>query len=135
MGSGKTTVSRRLAKRLPLAAHIETDSIQNLIVSGGLHLHEEPGAEVEHQPHLRQRNVVLLADRFFEAGVTPIIDEALVYASAVQNYITLIHGRPLALVLLAPPPEVSLGSITGQRRGPARQAGWSYLGAPGRRDA
>ena len=49
VGAGKTTVARRLAERLPLAAHIETDRIQNLIVSGGLHPQEEPKEEAERQ--------------------------------------------------------------------------------------
>jgi adenylate kinase family enzyme len=44
-GSGKTTIARLLALRFPLAAHIEADEVQNLIVSGGLHPQEKPAAE------------------------------------------------------------------------------------------
>ena len=49
VGAGKTTVARRLAERLSFAAHIETDRIQDLIVSGGLHHQEEPKEEAERQ--------------------------------------------------------------------------------------
>ena len=42
VGAGKTTVAPKLAERLLLAAHIEIDAFQDLIVSGGLRPHQEP---------------------------------------------------------------------------------------------
>ena len=133
VGAGKTTVARELAKRLPLAAHIETDEIQNLIVSGGLHPQQEPKAESERQLHLRRRNVALLADSFLESGVTPIIDEAVVYAAALREYAELIRSRPLALVVLAPPLEVSLARDAAR---PEKQVGhiWGHLDEVMRRE-
>ncbi len=108
VGAGKTTVARRLAERLPLAAHIESDRFQNLIVSGGLHPHQEPRKEALRQLHVRTRNVSLVADNFFRSGITPVIDDVIVYRERLQEYVALIHSRPLALVMLAPPLQVSL---------------------------
>ena len=128
VGAGKTTVARRLAARLPLAAHIETDRIQELIVSGGLHPQEEPNIEAERQLSLRRRNVALLADSFFDSGVTPIIDEAIVYAGALQEYTALIRSRPLALMILAPPLEVSLARDAARAEKQVGQI-WGHLDA------
>ena len=108
VGAGKTTVAQRLAKRLPRAAHIETDRIQDLIVSGGQHPQTKPGEGWQRQLGLRRRNAALLADSFFESGFAPVIDEAVVHASALQEYVTLVRSRPMALVLLAPSRDVSL---------------------------
>ena len=71
---------------------------------------------------------MLLADSFFESGVTPIIDEAIVYAAALQEYIALIRSRPLALVMLAPPLEVSLARDAARTE---KQVGhiWGHLDA------
>ena len=111
-GSGKTTVSRRLAERLPLAAHIEGDAVQNLIVSGGLHPDQEPKAEAQRQLDLKTRNVALLADSFFEAGVTPVIDDTVVKMTRLNEYVVCIRSRPLVFVMLAPPLDVSLARDT-----------------------
>ena len=108
VGAGKTTVARRLAERLPLAAHIESDRFQDLIVSGGLHPHQEPHEEALRQLHVRTRNVSLVADSFFQSGIIPVIDDVIVYRERLQEYAALIHSRPLALVMLAPPLQVSL---------------------------
>lgn len=107
-GAGKTTVARALAKQLPRAAHIEGDAIQNLIVSGGLHPQEEPRAEAQRQLCLRTRNVSLLADSFFEHGVTPVVDDVVAYEDRLQQYKTCIRSRPLVMVVLAPPLEICL---------------------------
>ena len=106
-GAGKTTIARALAQRLRLAAHIEGDAIQNLIVSGGLHPDHEPGGEAQRQLRLRTRNVSLLADSFFESGVTPVIDDVVVRKGRLDHYRTCLKARPLIFVLLAPPLEVA----------------------------
>ena len=108
VGAGKTTVARRLAERLPLAAHLEGDAFQDLIVSGGLHPHQEPREEALHQLHVRTRNVSLIADSFFQSGIIPVIDDVVVYRERLREYVSLIRSRPLALVMLAPPLHVSL---------------------------
>ena len=63
-GAGKTTVSRLLAQRFPLAAHIEADRLQELIVSGSLWPDQEPREEAMRQLRLRARNAALLAESF-----------------------------------------------------------------------
>lgn len=108
VGAGKTTVARELAERLPLAAHIESDKFQEFIVSGGLHPHQEPREEALRQLHVRTRNVSLIADSFFQAGIIPVIDDVVVYRERLMEYVSLIRSRPLALVMLAPPLRVSL---------------------------
>jgi adenylylsulfate kinase-like enzyme len=101
-GSGKTTVARLLARRFPLAAHIEGDTIQDLIVSGGLHPDQEPRAEANRQLRLRTRNVSLLADSFAEHGVVPVVDDLLA-GRRLDEYAHDLHTRPLRLIVLDPP--------------------------------
>jgi adenylate kinase family enzyme len=107
-GAGKTTVARLLAQRFALAAHIEADEIQNLIVAGGLHPQQQPAEEAARQYRLRTTNVSLLADSFAAAGVVPVIDDTVVERARLDDYLADLRTRPLRLVLLAPPPEVAL---------------------------
>ena len=126
MGAGKTTVARRLAERLPLAAHIESDAFQDLIVSGGLHPHQEPRKEALRQLHVRTRNVSLVADSFFQSGIIPVIDDVVVYRERLREYVSLIRSRPLGLVMLAPPLQVSLARDAARTK---KQVGhiWGHL--------
>ena len=77
-GAGKTTVSRLLAERFDRGVHVESDLFQRMIVSGGLWVNEEPAEEAQRQLRLRGRNACLLADSFFEAGFTPVIDDVVI---------------------------------------------------------
>lgn len=132
-GAGKTTVSRLLARRLPRAAHLESDAIQDLIVAGGLHPQEEPREEAERQLQLRTRNVALLADSFFEHGFTPVVDDTLGSASRLDDYLRELRARPIYLVVLAPALDVA------ERRDELRPEKtvfhiWRHLDASMRRD-
>ena len=133
VGAGKTTLARKLAERFSLAAHIESDGIQDLVVSGGLHPDREPKAEAERQLLIRRRNVALLIDNFFESGITPVIDDVVVFARALQEYKELFRSRPLAFVILAPPLEVSLARDAAR---PEKQVGhiWGHLDAVMRKE-
>ena len=132
-GAGKTTVAKLLARRFPLAAHIEADEIQNLISSGGLHPQEHPQEEARRQYRLRTRNVALLADSFAQASILPVIDDTVVERSRVTDYLTDLRTRPLRLVVLAPPLDVTLER---DRARETKQVGqlWNHLDGVMRRE-
>jgi AAA domain len=100
-GAGKTTVARRLALRLPRAAHIESDVIQSFVVSGGLDPNEEPREEAERQLRLRTRNVALLADSFASHEIVPVVDDVL-GRRRLEDYLSDLRTRPVRLLVLAP---------------------------------
>jgi predicted kinase len=126
-GAGKTTVSRLLARRFERAVHIEADVLQQFIVAGGLWPDGEPREEAIRQLSLRARNVCLLADSYFEAGFTVVIDD-IVVGSRLEEFRGLIRGRPLLFVLLAPP-AVAVQERNRQRSGKDVFDAWGHLDA------
>ena len=100
-GAGKTTVSRLLAERFDRGVHVESDLFQRMIVSGGLWIDEKPAEEAQRQLRLRGRNACLLADSFFEAGFTPVIDDVVI-GSRLGEFRSQLRCRPLLFVLLMP---------------------------------
>jgi cytidylate kinase len=104
-GAGKTTVARLLADRFPLAAHVEADRLQELVVSGGLWPDQEPREEAMRQLRLRAENAALLAESFHRAGIVPVIDDIVVTRERLAIYTRRLSPR---LVVLAPTLEVAL---------------------------
>ena len=107
-GAGKTTVSRLLAERFERGVHIEADALQALIVRGALWPNEEPPDEAHRQLALRARNAAMLAANFFDHGFMVVIDDVIVGMNRLSIYERLLSGRPLTLVVLAPPLDVVL---------------------------
>jgi len=97
-------VSRLLAQRLDRGVHIESDLLQELIVSGGLWPDGEPREEAMRQLRLRGRNCCLLADSFFEAGFSVVIDD-VVMGARLGEFLANLRSRPLYFVLLTPRPD------------------------------
>lgn len=125
-GAGKTTVARSLASRYSLAAHVEADRLQGMIVAGGLWPHEQPHAEAMRQLRLRARNAAMLATNFARAGIVPLLDDVIVGADRLDIYLRGIRVRPLGLVVLAPSLEVALERD--ERRGYKRVGTkWAHL--------
>ena len=104
-GAGKTTVARLLAERFERGVHIEADTLQRMIMTGGLWPSEPPEGEALAQLRLRGRHACMLADSFFEAGFTPVIDDVVI-GSRLEEFRSHIHNRPLLFVLLTPSLEV-----------------------------
>jgi predicted ATPase len=100
-GAGKTTVSRLLAARFERGVHIESDLLQEWIVSGGLWPNEEPAEEAWRQLRLRTRNACLLADSFYEAGFSPVIDDVVI-GKRLDDFLLDLRNRPVMFVLLTP---------------------------------
>jgi chloramphenicol 3-O-phosphotransferase len=109
MAAGKSTVARLLAQRYPRGAYIEADSLQRMIVSGGVWVGEpgEPAGEVERQLRLRLKNMCLLGRSFFESGFTAILDDIIIGERWPQIQEEL-RGLPFSLVVLAPQVEAVL---------------------------
>jgi len=108
--AGKTTTARLLARRLPLAAHVEGDEMQRLIVSGARwpvpsdsdprtgRLTGAAGAQYA----LRVRNACLLAAAFADAGITAIVTDAII-SEGFESLAEVPGGRLVNFVVLRPP--------------------------------
>src|SRR5262249_20625304 len=107
-GAGKTATARRLAERLPRAAHVEGDRVQEMIVAGGVMPGEDPPEEGAAQIGLCIRNQCLLARSFAGAGFVPILDYVVPVRRRLEEYRQQLTGLSLHLVILAPPASVAL---------------------------
>jgi len=108
-GSGKTTIARMIAKQCPKGTHINGDEIHNLVLGGRIH---PPGKladkdEVIRQLKLREKNIALLVDNFFESGFFPIVDNYMSNWERLGHLLSNITSRPIAMVVLNPPVEIS----------------------------
>lgn len=97
-GAGKTTVSRLLARRLERGVHIESDLLQEFIAAGWPDERKKPD-EWRRQLRLRTRNASLLADSFFEAGFTPVIDDVVI-GSRLDDFRHELRSRPILFIML-----------------------------------
>jgi hypothetical protein len=108
--AGKTTTARLLAQRLPLAAHVEGDEMQRLILSGcrwAVPSDSDPGTgrlsgEAGAQYALRIRNACLVAAAFADAGITAIVTDTIIN-EGFESLTAVLGGRPVNFVVLRPP--------------------------------
>ena len=108
--AGKTTTARLLAQRLPLAAHVDGDDMQRLIVSGcrwAVPSDSDPGTgrltgEAGVQYALRIRNACLVAAAFADAGITAIVTDSVIN-EGFESLTGVLGGRPVNFVVLRPP--------------------------------
>jgi len=105
--AGKSTVSRLLAQRFARGVHVEADTLQHMIVSGGELVQEpgEPRGEAERQYLLRLKHMCLLGRSFFEAGFTVVLDD-IILGESWQYVQAQLQGMSFSLVVLAPRVEV-----------------------------
>jgi adenylate kinase family enzyme len=107
-GAGKTTVSKALAARFERGVAIEGDWLQEIIFAGSVWPDGEPKDEAERQLTLKAENAAMLADRFVEAGFVAVIDDVMPGTHRLGIYLDALRSRPVALVVLAPPVEITL---------------------------
>lgn len=111
--AGKTTTARLLAQRLPLAAHVDGDEMQRLIVSGcrwAVPSDSDPGTgrltgQAGVQYALRIRNACLVAAAFADAGITAVITDSIIN-EGFEALTEVLGGRPVNFVVLRPPAAV-----------------------------
>ena len=111
--AGKTTTARLLGQRLPLAAHVDGDEMQRLIVSGcrwPVPSDSDPvtgrlAGQAGTQYALRIRNACLVAAAFADAGITAIVTDAII-GEGFESLTEVLTGRPVNFVVLRPPAAV-----------------------------
>jgi len=111
--AGKTTTARLLAQRLPLAAHVDGDEMQRLIVSGcrwPVPSDSDPATgrlagPAGTQYALRIRNACLIAAAFADAGITAIVTDAII-GEGFESLTEVLGGRRVNFVVLRPPAAV-----------------------------
>ncbi len=107
--AGKTTTARVLAQLIPLAAHVEGDEMQRLIISGcrwPTPGDSDPGTgrltgQAGVQYTLRVRNACLVAGAFADAGITAIVTDTIIY-DGFEALAQALAGRPVNFVVLRP---------------------------------
>ncbi|MBI2761153.1 MAG: zeta toxin family protein [Chloroflexi bacterium] len=101
--AGKSTVARLLARRFERGVHVEADTLQHMIVSGGAGVGEpgQPAGEAERQLRLRLKHMCLLGRSFFDAGFSVVLDDIIIGDRWAQLQDGL-DGYPFSLVVLAP---------------------------------
>ncbi|GII92742.1 AAA family ATPase [Sinosporangium siamense] len=102
--SGKSTVAQALAERLPRSAHVRGDFFRRMIVNGQVHMTPEGSPEAVAQLRLRHSQAAAVADAYFDAGFTVILQDILI-GDFLPEITQMIKSRPLAVVVLAPDPD------------------------------
>jgi predicted kinase len=131
-GAGKSTIAKRIAARLPRSVHIEAEVLQRFVVGGCVWPDDQPQEEAMRQLRLRGRNVALLADSFFEAGFTPVVDD-IVIGTRLAELRSDLKSRPLLFVLLTPRLEV-VRERNRQRPNKDVFEAWRHLDAVARKE-
>ncbi|MDN3270097.1 AAA family ATPase [Streptomyces sp. MA15] len=103
--AGKSTVAQALAERLPRSAHVRGDTFRRMIVNGQAHMTAEAPPEAVAQLRLRHRLAAASADAYAEAGFTAVLQDILL-GEHLAEITEMIRSRPLAVVVLAPDPDV-----------------------------
>lgn len=125
-GAGKSTVARALARRNPIAAHLDIDVIYALIVDGIVFRADSP-AEDWWQLTLARSHINMLATSFSAHTVLPIVDDVIADRSVLEDYLRGLP-RPCRLVVLAPSIETALQRDAARDKQVA--ARWNYLAKP-----
>jgi hypothetical protein len=115
MGSGKSTVAQLLAERLPRAAHVRGDTFRRMIVSGRAEMTPHAGPEALAQLELRFRLGAIAADEYAAAGFAAVYQDIIIGEPLVALP-SLIHARPLSLVVLAPRSEIVFSRAQGRSK-------------------
>lgn len=106
MASGKSTVAQALAERLPKSVHLRGDIFRRMIVNGRLEMTPDAPDEAMRQLQLRYELAALTADRYCDAGFTVVYQDVILGPILTDVVERLRRNRRVAVVVLAPSPEV-----------------------------
>lgn len=124
-GAGKSTVARSLAASYPRGAHVEGDSLQRLIVTGGVPPSPVATEESERQINLNVRNQCLLAHSLHREGFAVVIDYVVTSRHRLADYVEQLRPASVGFVMLCP--GLSIAGTRDRDRGKQVLHSWSHL--------
>jgi chloramphenicol 3-O-phosphotransferase len=122
MAAGKSTVADLLAQRFLRAVHVRGDVFRRMVVRGRAEMAPSPSEEALRQLRLRYRQTAAVADCYFEADFSVIVQDVVLGAELVST-LKLFKSRPLLLVVLCPRPEIV--AMREQRRAKRGYGSWN----------
>jgi chloramphenicol 3-O-phosphotransferase len=105
MAAGKSTVAQLLAERFERGVHVRGDVFRRMVVSGRVEMTPEAGEEAFRQLNLRYQLAAHAADVYCSQGFHVVVQDNI-YGRELQDFVNMIHGRPLFVVALCPRHEV-----------------------------
>jgi hypothetical protein len=114
MAAGKSTVAPLLAASFAQGVHLEGDVFRRSIVSGRVEMTPDASPEALEQLRLRYRLAASVADTYFESGFTVVLED-VVAGPLLDEYRTMIRGRPCHVIVLLPSMEAIAARETGRR--------------------
>ena len=103
--AGKSTIGELLASRFARGVHVRGDLFRKMVRSGRADMTAEPSEEARRQLSLRYRIAAGVADAYFDAGFSVVVQD-IVLGPALADYVETLRSRPLLVVVLAPRVEV-----------------------------
>ena len=101
-GSGKSTVSKLLARQFPKCLHISVDTLREMMVSGQFTPNDGWSEEGYRQFQLARTTAISMAVRYASQGVEVMIDDACMRSLFAEHYARLSTNPIARRVLLRP---------------------------------
>lgn len=103
MAAGKSTVAAALAERFARSAHVHGDLFRRMIASGRDPITVPLGPEAHRQLELRERLGATVADAYWRAGFSTVLQDIYV-GVALRRVLDCLEATPLHVVVLDPDP-------------------------------
>lgn len=126
-GSGKSTVSKLLARQFPKCLHISVDTLREMMVSGQFTPNDGWSEEGYRQFQLARTTALSMAVLYASQGVDVLIDDVCVPHMFAEHYAPLSTNPIARRVLLLPSRAAVLKRIQ-QRGGPWDHVLGNYVG-------
>ncbi len=103
--AGKSTVAELLARRFARGVHVRCDVFRRMVVSGREEMTATPTDEAWRQLRVRYRLGAATANTYHEAGFAVVVQDVVI-GDVLAEYVAMLTGRPLVVVVLTPAPDV-----------------------------
>jgi len=109
--SGKSTISKEIAKRSTKGLHIPVDDLRTMVQGGVIHPNYEWPPELIQQLELARHTAIEMAIRYYESDFLVTIDDFWDTYSHLQEYEPLIHRPNVTKVILRPSVKATIARL------------------------